>query len=316
MISVYRSGKKLSMVTLLLATCTVLVGLFAATAQAKEGPNFGNTCDLAFASNADPIFEPLMGHRHLFFGAETVTNASTGATIRGTESSCNRPENSSSYWMPQVYRNGNALPVDTVSKGLGHNTIYYEAGDVVNRDRITVFPSDFEIVARDTDTEGDVKWSCDTGARKDVVDVPLTEAPPLTCPADDAGRRLLTVRITFPQCWNVNGVNGGRPPTGPETLRVANADGKCVFNGVQWRAVSRITMSLNFTLPNENVGLIQVAGEGGLRSHTTMHADFMNGWDMTELDMLTTDCIVEWRDLPNPDDEKPSYCGDPEKRQP
>lgn len=315
MVSFFKSGKTLLMVTLMLSTCAALVGLFAATAQAKEGPNFGNTCDLAFSSNADPIYEPAAGHSHLFFGAMNVTNNSTGATIRGTESTCNRPENSSSYWLPQVYRNGNPLPVDTVSKGLGDNTIYYQAGDVANLDRITVFPSDFEIVARDTDTEGDVKWTCDTGRLPN--DIPLTEAPPTTCPADDAGRHLLTVRIRFPQCWKDFG--DGRvvePNNGPEKLRVANADGKCVFNGVQWRAVPQITMSLNFTLPNENVGLIQVAGDGGLISHTTMHADFMNGWNMTELNKLTVDCIKNWVDRADPDLEKPSYCADPDRRQP
>jgi hypothetical protein len=303
------------MATLMLATSAAYLGLFAATAQAKPGPNFGNTCDLAFASSADPIYEPVIGHSHLFFGAMNVTNDSTGDTIRGTETSCNRDLNSSSYWMPQVYRNGNPLPVDTVSKGLGDNTIYYQAGDIVNLDRITVYPSDFEIVARDTNTGGDVKWSCDTGARQDV-DVPLTEAPPMTCPADDAGRHLLIVRITFPQCWDVHSPDGGRvnePDNGPERLRVANADGRCVFNGETWRAVPQISMSLNFTLPNENVGLIQVAGDDGLMSHTTMHADFMNGWDMTELNTLTVDCIKNWVDRADPDLEKPWYCADPDR---
>src|SRR5687768_6360588 len=80
------------------------------------------------------------------------------------------------------------LPVDTESKILGDNTIYYRAGDVRNLGIITVFPIDFEIVARDDGGAGDVRWSCDRTGR------PLTEAPPATC-----STRLLKVNIQFPQ---------------------------------------------------------------------------------------------------------------------
>jgi hypothetical protein len=90
---------------------------------------------------------------------------------------CNRTDNHSSYWLPEVYRNGSTtpLPVDMDSKNLGDNTIYYRAGDVSNSGIITVFPSDFENVARDDGGPGDVRWSCDGTGR------PLTEAPPITC---------------------------------------------------------------------------------------------------------------------------------------
>ena len=170
--------------------------MLAAVAWAQEGSNFGNTCDVSHHSKQDPIFEPVDGHDHIFFGATSpeVTNADTGDTLRmGHQTSCNREEdNFSAYWLPEVYRNGSTtpLPVDE-SKNLGDNTIYYRAGDVRNSGIITVFPSDFEIVARDDSGPGNVRWSCDGTGR------PLTEAPPTTC-----STRLLKFNIQVPQCWN------------------------------------------------------------------------------------------------------------------
>jgi hypothetical protein len=260
-------------------------------------------------SRQDPIFEPVDGHDHIFFGATSpdVTNDDSGDTLRvGHDTTCNRTENHSAYWLPEVYRNGSTtpLPVDTESKGLGDNTIYYRAGDVRNSGIITVFPSDFEIVARDDGGPGDIRWSCDGTDRK------LMEAPPTTC-----STKLLKVNIQFPQCWDKVQVPDSE--NRPEFLLMANRDGNCTFNGDKWRAVPQITMSLNFVLPTTKVGTITVAGndpvenDGQLR-YTSMHADFMNGWNQAVLTELVTDCITK---IPQgtPDRNKPDKCPDPNR---
>jgi hypothetical protein len=290
---------------MLMAAATVMATVvLASVAWAQDGSNFGNTCGVSHHSNQDPIYEPTDGHDHIFFGALAVTNADTGDTLRGTSTSCNRIENTSAYWLPEIYRNGSAtpLPVDTESKGLRDNTIYYRAGDVRNSSTITVFPSDFEIVARDDGGPGEVRWSCDGTGR------PLTEAPPATC-----STRLLKLNIEFPQCWDKVQVPDSENK--PEYLRMAGRDGNCTFNGVRWRAVPKITMSLNFVLPTEEVGTITVAGDDPVEndrqlSYTSMHADFMNGWNQETLTALITDCITN---IPQgtPQNEKPDKCRDP-----
>jgi Domain of unknown function (DUF1996) len=295
---------------LILAATVMATVLLAAVAWAQDGSNFGNTCDVSHHSRQDPIFEPVDGHDHIFFGATSpeVTNADTGDTLReGHLTTCNRREdNFSAYWLPEVYRNGSTtpLPVDTESKGLGDNTIYYRAGDVRNSGIITVFPSDFEIVARDDGGPGDIRWSCDGTDRK------LTEAPPTAC-----STKLLKVNIQFPQCWDKLHVPDSE--NRPEFLLMANRDGNCTFNGDKWRAVPQITMSLNFVLLTTKVGTITVAGndpvenDGQLR-YTSMHADFMNGWNQAVLTELVTDCITK---IPQgtPDRNKPEKCPDPNR---
>src|SRR4028118_1299358 len=106
--------------------CGLVLGVVAA-AFAKNGANFGNSCDVVGHSTADPIYEPNHEHPHVFYGAVDVANDDTSATLRGRETSCRRAENASAYWHPEVYRNGNALRVYT-GKVRGANTIYYDAG--------------------------------------------------------------------------------------------------------------------------------------------------------------------------------------------
>ena len=136
----------------------------------------------------------------------------------------------------------------------------------------------------------------------------LTEAPPATC-----STRLLKVQIKFPQCWDK--VQVPDSDNKPEYLRMPNRDGNCKFNGVKWRAVPQITMNLNFVLPTTEVGTIMVAGNDPMGHatqvpYTSMHADFMNGWNQAALTDLVTDCI---ENVPQgtPDSQKPKDCQDP-----
>ena len=274
--------------------CGLVLGVVA-TAFAKNGPNFGNTCDVVGRSMADPIYEPRHGHPHVFYGAVDVTNDDTSHTLRGRETSCRRVENSSAYWHPEVYRNGNVLRVFT-GKVRGDNTIYYDAGRIENQRSIAPFPEDFEVVARDVNGMGDVEWGCGRGGTSDRV--------PKRCKS-----KKLLVHIAFPQCWDKKLV--GDAVNEPERL-VYPVDGRCKKG---WQPLPKITMSVTFVLPSTRVGNITVAGDGpGMRSHAgSMHADFVNGWKMDELRKLVDACI---RNVPDKVtvNQKPNYCQDPGRK--
>jgi hypothetical protein len=74
-------------------------------------------------------------------------------------------------------------------------------------------------------------------------------------------------------------------------------------------------MSVSFNLPSTRVGNITVAGDGpGMRSPVgSMHADFVNGWQMDELRKLVDGCI---RTVPDniTVNQKPDYCRDPGRK--
>lgn len=95
-------------------------------------------------------------------------------------------------------------------------------------------------------------------------------------------------------------------------MREVGVGDDCVFDGVRWRAVPQITMSLNFVLPSTNVGTITVACDAGQCGPATMHADFMNGWDQAVLTDLVEDCIQSVPDSATTED-KPAKCQDPGK---
>ena len=279
----------------------------------------------------DPIYEGANHHVHRFFGAPVVTNDDNGSTLRGDQpTSCNRTVNSSAYWMPQVYRKGAdgfvPLRVDT-SKGLGDNTIYYQAGPLEQRTgsgpafpQIQTFPRDFEVVARDDGGPGDVKWACLNGSGG-LVEDPNT--------IENCNSQKLTVRITFPQCWD--GVNVPEGANEPEDVRNVPQSGRCsdVAAPGNWRAVPQITMSLEWLLPSEKVGTIMVSGHGGLVDTSKMHADFLNAWqhetapgvdrenepELVGLDELVERCIQNQGNGATTE-SKPRFCQDPNKRRP
>ncbi len=273
--------------------CGLVLGVVA-TAVAKNGPNFGNTCDVMGHSTADPIFEPAHGHPHVFYGAANVTNDDTSDTLRGRATSCRRAENSSAYWHPEVYRNGNPLRVYE-GKVRGDNTIYYDAGKIAEQRTISPFPADFEAVARDGGGVGDVEWGCGRATGDGL---------PKTCK-----NKMLTARVAFPQCWNKNLVSDAADE--PERV-VDPVDGRCQRG---WQPLPKITMSVNFVLPSTRVGKITVAGDGpGMRGGPkSMHADFVNGWKMDELRKLVDGCI---RNVPDNITvaQKPDYCQDPGRK--
>jgi hypothetical protein len=251
--------------------------------------------DVVGRSMAHPIYEPRHGHPHVFYGAVDVTNDDTSHTLRGRETSCRRVENSSAYWHPEVYRNGNVLRVFT-GKVRGDNTIYYDAGRIENQRSIAPFPEDFEVVARDVNGMGDVEWGCGRGGTSDRV--------PKRCKS-----KKLLVHIAFPQCWDKKLV--GDAVNEPERL-VYPVDGRCKKG---WQPLPKITMSVTFVLPSTRVGNITVAGDGpGMRSHAgSMHADFVNGWKMDALRKLVDGCI---RNVPDKVtvNQKPNYCQDPGRK--
>jgi hypothetical protein len=70
------------------------------------GRYFNVTCGFSHRNNDDPILHP--GHRgrshnHTYIGNRSVDASSTPAALRGGETTCDNPADSSTYWVPTLY---------------------------------------------------------------------------------------------------------------------------------------------------------------------------------------------------------------------
>lgn len=266
---------------------TLAVAFMAASCQEGEYSAEGGTtfkgfrgaCPFAQEKVADPIRK--MTHIHQFWGAEGVTNDSTYEDLRSSASGCDRPDDHSSYWAPQLKWNGNALSTNRTGA-------YFQSRDT-NPLKTRPFPTGFKMIA--TEENGNILWHCDIRGQKDK-----TEGPPRSCAAGDDG---IGLQIRFPECWD------GDPEVGADGMhevvqaRDPNNDGtKTCPSG---HPVQLPTLTLWPDYPGETyTGAFEVSmGDGMWGGPSTMHADVFIGMDTTT---LVKECINDpARGEPRPD---------------
>ncbi len=247
---------------------------FGAPDRVISGPQgevaqFVVECEFSHAAPDDPIVHPGSpgaSHIHVFFGAITTDAFSTVDTLRASETTCNQPADTASYWAPAVLR---GQVVQTPVKSVA----YYRAGIDVDPTTVEPYPFGLKMVAGDMSAvepqpNSVVAWSCGAGS--------LRETTPPECPA---GRNLRLV-VTFPDCWN--GVDldsddhhghmayssGGQCP----------ADHPVVVPQLQFLVEYPVT---------GNVDDVMLASGSVL----TGHADFYNAWDPDRLRREVENCL-------------------------
>jgi len=219
----------------------------------------------------DPIVFPGLpggSHSHDFFG-NAVTNATTNlGDLRGGGTNCEPRVDLSSYWAPTLYVGGRPVPPDTAT--------FYYLGEGVSREvtqRIQPMPLGLKVVAGNaratSDADSRARWSClhagHVGASKNFV----------TCPP---GTKLETY-LDFPQCWD------GRHLYAPNSAHMAypQADRCPASHPVP---VPKLRMVLRYPV-NGDPATFRLASGSGL----TMHADFFNAWNESELARRVRDCV-------------------------
>ena len=220
---------------------------------------FVATCPPSHVASDDPILHPGAAgasHEHQFFGSRVVGADTVVADLRAGASTCDDAADHAAYWMP--------TPVGTRWTAL---RAYYSAGDV-DPATIAPYPMGLQIIGGRTTYGGspdDVKWSCGR-----EVDAPgwTSEAP--DCAAADP----LTVRVTFPQCWD------GRS-LGPDHV-VAAVASACPSSHP--KALPRLRLRAELVDAGSDVRFSSGAA-------ASMHADFWNAWDPARLEALVRVCI-------------------------
>jgi hypothetical protein len=227
------------------------------------GPYFTVVCGFSHRNNDDPIVFPGQAgrsHNHTFIGNRTVDASTTAASLRNGATTCDLELDASTYWVPTVYLGREAItPLAAV--------VYYTkltAGPVVAP------PVGLKMIAgnpnaRKRQAKGIASWSCGgVGGTPRFAVIPA-------CRPDDA----LELNVRFPNCWN------GKATDSPDHRRhtaYSSAAGQCP--GSHPQRIPTITLVLLY--PPQPKGAQPSSGK------FAAHADFINGWDQSELELLVS----------------------------
>jgi hypothetical protein len=307
----------------------------ASAASRDHGASFAVRCDFSHRLSDDPIVhpgEPGAAHSHDFLGNTTTKFDSTYGSMSksGTPTTCSRPEDTAGYWIPTVsWKDQKGTQTLKPTRAV----FYYRAGDKDYR-RVQPFAKDLRIIA-DKDVNGArIRWYCGTGDDKAG-----SPDPPTRCSG-----AVLGLKIVFPDCvarGDLNDSNLSPVPSDsnykagalrdPDTGQVIDPDTGQVIDIVDddpdspdhrlhmARSVLQsdgtrscpdthpilfptLTLNANFPIPKQSGRVTLSSG-----AVSTMHADFWNTWDQTELERLVVECINNG----SPSDPHPEQCRSP-----
>lgn len=242
--------------------------------QAIPGSEFRVTCAASHRRMDDPIVFPGqagVSHMHEFFGNRTTNAQSTLTSLRAGSTNCNPISDRSAYWVPTLYKNGQAVAPDSV-------TIYYQG--IHDRTRAVAHPQGLRYVvgnskATSPEQNPAARWSC------------TTQSPSnrefLNCPP---GTRVETY-LDFPTCWNGRDLDSAN-----HRDHMAFAVG-LVCPSSHPVVVPRLELLITYPVNGTGLSLggtlngVNVTSAPGY----TFHGDFMNAWDPAELQRRVANCI-------------------------
>jgi hypothetical protein len=226
---------------------------------------FITVCKFSHFGPNDPIVFPRRtgkSHDHSFFGNVATNAFTTLATLHRAATTCQRPEDTASYWAPTLLLGDKRVdPVEA--------DIYYRRSTLA---RVRPFPAGLKIVAgnsaaRKPQSLHVVFWNCSTEPTDPSASPPSCATPSLH------------VHVRFPNCWD-----GTRVDSPDHKSHMAySAKGICPKSHPV--AVPQITLIIQYPIADEKP--LQLASFGLF----TGHADFFNGWQQNELRRLTDYCL-------------------------
>jgi len=248
------------------------------------------TVDCTFSHRAadDPIVlpgEPGASHSHEFFGSAATDAASTGASLRGTATTCEDTEDTAAYWVPTLSVDG--APVDPTFV-----RAYYRAAPGADVRDVQPPPLGLAMIAGDPNrtTAGEEPEPADPaaaptthhhgGATTTVPGADPTAAAGWGCglrprrlhvepPTDCTDPSPLTLRLRFPDCWD-----GDHLDSEDHRSHVApSVDGTCPAT----HPVLLTQLQLSIVWPVTGADAAGASLSSGPVAGA--HGDFLNGWD-------------------------------------
>jgi hypothetical protein len=232
-------------------------------------PQFIVKCDWSHSAPDDPIVQPGNpggSHLHEFFGSTQTNASSTGADLLGGDTTCENRADTAAYWVPALYEGEVRVPPQSL-------TAYYRTGVGIDPAEVQPWPVGLKLLAGDPGAEGDqpvgvAAWTCGASDH-------LTAAP-----RDCSPRAPLSMRLTFPDCWD-----GTNLDSRDHRQHVAySRNGTCP--PAQPLPIVQLILSVRYGFHTDPADLRLASGAA-----TTAHGDVMNAWSDAELTHLTDLCL-------------------------
>ena len=249
-------------------------GASGADLRALEGVEFVTVCKFSHRAPDDPIVfprRPDRSHDHTFFGAVSADAFSTPRTLRDDATTCQRAEDTASYWAPTLLRaNRPVEPFDA--------EFYYRRRTVA---KLRPFPVGLQMVAGNANARSPQSrritfWDC--GKHGGVG--PSVRVP--TCPND--GAKSLRLNVRFPDCWD-----GRRLDSRDHRSHVAySLGGACP----RTHPVAVPSLEIVIQYPITGGPSVELSSRGQLSGH----ADFVNAWHPAGLARLVDYCLNALRE--------------------
>jgi Domain of unknown function (DUF1996) len=247
--------------------------------QTKRMPSvaFVVRCRFSHEATDDPILfpgKPGASHRHSFFGNRATDSSSTGSSLLAGATSCDEPGDAAAYWLPsplgakwtsiQAYYSAGQLSPNSISSY--PNGIALIGGHPPNHHHNMTHHNMTPEVSAQPPTKPSAMWSCGRS-----IDEPgWTQTVP-TCPKSQT----IFARIAFGQCASASKTGQIQTSTTDPTEA-----GVCPPSHPIGIPQLRIRAEL--------IGTPSALSSGPL---TSLHADFMNGWNPEALKQLIDICI-------------------------
>jgi hypothetical protein len=254
-------------------TAVWLQGTDSGRADAGQLPShkgqFVVECRYSHSAFDDPIVfpgEPGQSHLHDFFGNTTADAFSTTDSLLDGATTCATAQDAASYWAPALFdEDGKIDP--------GSSDAYYKAAPGVDPADVEPFPVGLRMISGDSmSTEPQpadvVGFSC---SRQEV-----RTAEPRTC----APGAPMTVRVTFPDCWDGRHVDSEDHKS---HMAFSDADG-CPSSHP--RVLPQLEFVIYYGYDGDPGDLRLASGPPA-----TAHADFFNAWEPDKLAREVQYCL-------------------------
>jgi|SRR5688572_3018599 len=246
---------------------------FATPAQAFNGAVL-LPCPFVNQAQVDPIVSPgaVSHHMHDFFGGGPVTSTTTSSTLRAGNTSCQIKSDRAAYWVPSVVKTNGEF-----AKPTGFAVYYRAAMTTTSTTRIQPFPPELAFVSgnpRNTDKfKSAGNWRCTGGS-------PIKSIP------TNCGGKGFQLTFAFARCWD--GVTLKSSVTPSPYMRGTLADGSCPST----HPVPLPQLSYIINWGPDAVGGRLSSDILGSPAGSSLHGDFMNGWNpQSSLQAVVDKCL-------------------------